>query len=85
MQIMRRQSAASAGCLRSLSQRTGLIIWSGAWNAALTSTMHTYIKSIQVWTCADWKRGSTGPNPNCFGPILVTNADGSQTYTVTTQ
>jgi hypothetical protein len=51
----------------------------------IKTPIHHYIKSIQVWSCQDWQRGSPGPNPNCAGPARVTGADGSQFYKVATQ
>jgi hypothetical protein len=72
-------------------QRDALAVWSDSFNnypigsGVLPVQLNYWIESIQVWSCADWQRGSTGPNPHCTGPTLVTNSDGSQTYTVTTQ
>jgi hypothetical protein len=48
--------------------------------------VHLFLKSYQVWTCADWRRGSVGPNPNCFGQTSLTTADdGAQFHQVITQ
>ena len=75
----------------SYAQRNTLAIWSDSFNnypvgvGALANDQHYYIKSISVWSCADWPRNSTGPNPHCFGgPSPTTGSDGSQFYNVTT-
>jgi hypothetical protein len=48
--------------------------------------IHVLVQSISAWSCGDWKRGSTGPNPSCFGQATITNdANGSQYYKVVTQ
>jgi hypothetical protein len=70
--------------------RAVLVLWYGAWTGPGTTNiavpLHFWIKSIGRWECVDWQRGSTGPNPHCFGePSLTTGPDGSQYYKVTTQ
>ena len=72
----------------SYCQRSVPSIWSGKWSATGTAPfqLDSYFKSIQVWSCVDWRRGSTGPNPNCFGGAgLINGNDGSQFYKVTAQ
>jgi hypothetical protein len=50
------------------------------------SDMHHWIKSIKVYSCQDWRRGSTGQNPTCKGgSSLTTGSDGSKFYKVTVQ
>jgi hypothetical protein len=48
--------------------------------------VYALVKTMQVWDCVDWPRGTTGPNPHCFGEAgLTTGADGSQYHKITTQ
>jgi hypothetical protein len=43
--------------------------------------IYAWIKSVKVYTCADWQRDSTGLNPHCFGgPTLRTGSRGEQLY-----
>lgn len=68
--------------------RNVLVWWIGTWSNWTPPELPIYalIKTYQVWSCADWKRGSTGPNPYCFGQsTLTTAADGSQFYKIVTQ
>jgi hypothetical protein len=82
----------------SVAQRNVIAIWSGNLNNqdntscpgtatwCINSDIHHWIKSVKVYTCADWRRGSTGQNPTCKGgSTLTTGQDGSQFYKVTTQ
>jgi hypothetical protein len=65
--------------------------WVGSGNGPCATCVpnlpvHLWLKTYQVWTCADWHRGSVGPNPNCFGQTsLTTAADGAQFHKVITQ
>lgn len=68
--------------------RQVLVWWVGTYNNVTPPELpiHAWVKTWQVWTCADWKRGSTGPNPYCFGQQNpTTGADGSKYYKVVTQ
>jgi hypothetical protein len=53
---------------------------------SLGKGIHVLVKSISAWSCGDWKRGSVGPNPRCFGQsTITTDANGSRYYKVVTQ
>jgi hypothetical protein len=67
------------------------VYWVGSGNGPCATCLpnpplHLWLKTYQVWTCADWHRGSTGPNPNCFGQTsLTTAADGALFHKIITQ
>jgi hypothetical protein len=51
----------------------------------LGAGLHVLVKSIQVRSCADWPRGSAGPNPSCFGQTTLTTDTHGSYYKVVTQ
>jgi hypothetical protein len=70
--------------------RNVLVLWYGGWSGPSSAQaevpLHFYVKKFARWECADWQRGTTGPNPNCFGGAgLTTGSDGSLYHQVTVQ
>jgi hypothetical protein len=48
--------------------------------------VYNWIKSIKVFSCADNKRGSSGPNPHCYGESAITTGPHGETFhKITTQ